>query len=143
MKTCTKCSAAKVEAEFSRRGTGRSSWCKACVRTATKARREANPDAARDDERRRSARRYSKASGRINERVRSRYRVEQDMTLATATNRGKKWTGPELELVADQKRTAKDVALALGRTVQAVKDQRHLLRTDPRKARMAGTEVAR
>lgn len=66
---------------------------------------------------------------------------DQAASLATARNHGKEWTGPELELAADQSRTALEVALALGRTFRAVRTMRSKIHADPRKARMAGTDV--
>ena len=65
--------------------------------------------------------------------------AKEAVALPRAVNRGKEWTGPELELVADESRTAMSVALALGRTVAAVRQQRVLLRKgDPVKVRLAG-----
>lgn len=53
-------------------------------------------------------------------------------------NHGKEWTGPELELAADETRTIRQVAKTLGRTYDAVAHARRLLRTDPRKIKVAG-----
>lgn len=57
----------------------------------------------------------------------------------TATNNGKEWTGPELELVARQDLTEAAAAQILGRTRQAVAYQRRLLRAnDPVRTDLAG-----
>lgn len=66
------------------------------------------------------------------------YQRRQAETEALARNKGKDWTGPELEMVADLSRSARDTALALGRTAGAVQLQRHKLRVDPRKINLAG-----
>lgn len=80
-------------------------------------------------------REYAKA--RASE-INARRAESQSTTLERAVHAGKEWTGPELELVADLSRTARSVAEALGRTLYAVQRQRHLLRIDPRKSRLAG-----
>lgn len=56
---------------------------------------------------------------------------DQAETLENATRRGYEWGGWELELVADPNRTAKSVALELGRTLSAVRLMRHKVRHDP------------
>ena len=66
------------------------------------------------------------------------YQRRQTETEALARNKGKDWTGPELEVVADLSRSARDAALALGRTAAAVQLQRHKLKVDPRKINLAG-----
>lgn len=61
-----------------------------------------------------------------------------DQSRETASNSGKVWTGPELELAVDVTRTVPEVARLLGRTISAVAFARHRCRTDPAAARLAG-----
>lgn len=70
---------------------------------------------------------------------------DQERTLPRATNWGKRWTGPELELIANYDYSAVELGLMLGRTADAVETQRYEMQKDPRKARLAGldTDVAR
>lgn len=84
---------------------------------------------------------YEAARPELRERKKEEIAARQADSLQHASNWGKEWTGPELELAADMSRTVGDVAKALGRTYAAVVAARHLLHTDPRKARMAGTDV--
>jgi len=58
-------------------------------------------------------------------------------TAETATNLGKQWTGPELEIAARSDLTAQEVALMLGRTLYAVKHARRKLK-EPKWAEVAG-----
>jgi len=55
-----------------------------------------------------------------------------------AVNARKMWTGPELEIAAREDLTTSQVAAMLGRSWHAVDKMRGKIRTDPRKARMAG-----
>lgn len=75
----------------------------------------------------------------------ARYREMQRETVPAASRNGYEWTGPELEIVARGDLTVREAALLLGRTYAAVASVRERLRTDPRKARLAGlsTTVAR
>ena len=100
--------------------------------------RERHPDRARMLARENAKHRYQKDPERARELGRTAHYRERSETLPTAVNNGKEWTGPEMELVADRSRTAREVALALGRTIGAVKIMRHKLRTDPRKIKVAG-----
>jgi hypothetical protein len=74
------------------------------------------------------------------ERKRSRRwsRDQNDATREVATNSGKQWTGPELEIAARPDLTSREVALALGRTLAAVSTMRQKLRYDPKIQNLAG-----
>jgi ParB-like chromosome segregation protein Spo0J len=72
-------------------------------------------------------------------RVSGAYRTEaQAESLAAATNYGKQWTGPELEIAARDDLTTKEVAAMLGRSFAAVVNMRRLLRCDPKTITFAG-----
>ena len=121
-KACSKCGETKPASGFhpdKTKKSGLRSWCRECQNGATSAYGKAHPE---DN----------------NRRTRAAFERSQAESIARAANNGKEWTGPELELVADLSRSQSDIASALGRTVAAVKNQRRYLRTDPRKARMAG-----
>ena len=78
-------------------------------------------------------------------RIHPRRRASLNSDLrARGTRHWQEWTGPELELAADYSRTAREVAEITGRTLYAVRNIRHKLREDPRKARLAdlSTDVA-
>jgi hypothetical protein len=67
--------------------------------------------------------------------------VESD-TLTTATNHGKQWTGPELEILARDDLTHRDASLLLGRSFYAVVTMRHKLRRgEPIPVYLAGVNV--
>lgn len=166
-KTCTKCGKAKRLGEFGKyRSDGPTlrAECRACgvARAAESERnRKASDRAAvlakqsvykkryeaRNRELIRARHRDTAATRRAEDpetaraRVREQTALFQAETRAKAMHNGKQWTGPELELVADSSRSAREVALALGRTYGAVARMRHKIRFDPRKARMAGTDV--
>lgn len=55
-----------------------------------------------------------------------------------ATNAGKQWTGPELEVASRADLPAREVARRLGRSISAVVVVRYALRRDPRKAELLG-----
>ena len=146
-KACTKCGETKPLEGFSpsnRGSSGRNAHCKACRAAYAKSVRKAKPGrpgeskrrwetwAARNPESARLSRRTSEAT---------RTAAVQAMSRDAARNNGKEWTGPELELAADPSRSARDVARAIGRTKFAIHRMRHKIHTDPRKARMAGTDV--
>lgn len=59
-------------------------------------------------------------------------------TLDAAHRWGYVWTGPELEIVTRSDMTVREIAAALGRTYSAVARMRALVKTDPRKAKLAG-----
>lgn len=82
--------------------------------------------------------RYAERPEESRARSRADYGKRQRETLPTAVNRGKQWTGPELEIAAREDLTATQVALMLGRTEAAVRVMRHKLREDPRKINLAG-----
>lgn len=154
-KACTKCGETKPLDAFTPRRERVNQWtssCKACQAATARRRRSENLASARSYSRNRYAdapqifRAYQVAYHERNAEKRRAsaqedYAQKQGDTRVTARNHGKEWTGPELELAADRSRTTRDVATALGRTYAAVSTQRELLRTDPRKARMAGTDV--
>lgn len=60
-----------------------------------------------------------------------------------ASNRGKEWTGPELETAAREDLTVRQVAQMLGRTLDGVRWVRRQLQIDPRKDRLASTPAGR
>lgn len=62
----------------------------------------------------------------------------QNETLERAVNRGKQWTGPELEIALRKDLTTKEAALMLGRTLRGVEGARRGSRRDPRKDDLAG-----
>lgn len=132
-KTCTRCGEMKpLDGFYPRRR-----QCKTCVGATVRAYREKNADLVRE----RSRERRARTRGAETERALAWRHARQSTSLASAANRYKEWTGPELELVADLSRTVQDVAEALGRTFASVEHQRRKIRIDPRKARMAGTDV--
>lgn len=65
-------------------------------------------------------------------RVNALFKEKNDAARAVAEKHGAEWTGIEMDMVADPRRTAPELAALLGRTVAAVKHRRHLLRTDPK-----------
>lgn len=128
VKRCTKCQQDKPLDGFAAcapRADGRTSECRVCRNASTSAYRRA----------------HGRAPRRITEKERERMtfsskeceRRAQAETSDQARNHGKEWTGPELDLAARNDLTAKQVALLLGRTLKAVRVQRHLIRVDPRK----------
>lgn len=164
MKICTKCGEEKPLEGFdrdSRLRDGREAQCKTCRAAqkkarlerdpaAKKAKREAvrrwrkkNPERHAEAQRRDYANWKSRNPGAPAAKARETSRRQQQATVDRAVNRGKEWTGPELELIADRSRGVVEVALALGRTATAVKEMRRQIYLDPRKARMAGTDVQR
>ncbi len=80
-------------------------------------------------------RRFQNYARPINARLVARW---QQQTRESATRNGYEWTGPELETIARGDLTARQSALLLGRTLAAVQRQRHLMKENPRKARLAG-----
>ena len=79
----------------------------------------------------------------VKDELRQQERRDLDKTLPRAANWGKVWTGPELEVVADYRLSAVEAALLLGRTSNAVENQRgHLNRKDPKKTFLAGLPIA-
>lgn len=64
-----------------------------------------------------------------------RYQAE---TRPVATHHGQEWSGWELEIAADLDRTARSVALTIGRTYAAVRIMRHKLVNDPKTVNRAG-----
>lgn len=64
-----------------------------------------------------------------------------EQTLETATRRGFVWTGPELELIARDDLSAKEVAVMLGRTYFAVKNMQRKIRDEPKYIKLAGVST--
>lgn len=62
----------------------------------------------------------------------------QAETLERAARHGQQWTGPELELAARDDLTARQVALMIGRTFNAVHNVRKKLKDDPKTIMVAG-----
>lgn len=78
----------------------------------------------------------------VREKARNQERRDFSKTRPRASNWGKEWSGPELEVVADYRLSAVEAALLLGRTASAVEHQRgHLNRNDPKKAFLAGLPI--
>lgn len=78
--------------------------------------------------------------------VRRNTQKRQAVTVENATNNGKQWTGPEMELVLRGDLSVQQLALALGRTRNAVRYIRRQLieKGDPRYVSVAGiTQAAR
>jgi hypothetical protein len=73
----------------------------------------------------------------VTENLRRRAKVQNE-TADRAGNRGKQWTGPELEIACRDDLTLKQAALMLGRTLRGVEAARHACRVDPRKITLAG-----
>lgn len=72
-------------------------------------------------------------------RTRNKDHRWQQRTLEQAKNRGKEWTGPELELLSRDDLTRREMAEMLGRTYYAVSEaKRKLNRDDPKFKRLAG-----
>lgn len=72
--------------------------------------------------------------------VRRNERKRQALTVEHATNNGKQWTGPEMELVLRGDLSVQQLALTLGRTRNAVRYIRRQLieNADPRYVAVAG-----
>jgi hypothetical protein len=113
--------------------------------------RAANPDTVRDRTRsyyhgRRNKEKalaanrkhYAENIEKHKTRDREGYISAYSETLQNASNHRKEWTGPELEIAGDLSRTAREVALMLGRTINSVRHIRRALRDDPRKIKVAG-----
>lgn len=143
---CTRCGEMKASDEFS----PRQRICKACRAAQARKARTDNPTAhrkaqrawyARNAEREREARRerYAAAPEEGVDASRRDYLEKKAKTAPLAKNHGKRWTGPELEIAADETRSEVEVALVLGRTAEAVGSVRHRIRTEPLLAHMAGT----
>lgn len=137
MKTCTKCGQVKPPSEFHKSPTTRDQLrpdCKVCNRASARAWYATHKTRALAGKQVYGASPAGKATRR-------KYvsRIQNESTDRARSHR-KEWTGPELELAADPTRSIMDVAKALGRTYFAVQNMRQMLRLDPRKARMAGTE---
>jgi hypothetical protein len=96
--------------------------------------RAANRDAVSERDRRRKAANRE----RDNERDRRRRATVQAETTDAARRHGYVWTGPELEIVARDDLTVKQIALMLGRTYTAVEKARERIRRDPRADFLAG-----
>ncbi|GAB3166958.1 hypothetical protein GCM10027059_26750 [Myceligenerans halotolerans] len=155
-KTCTQCGETKALDEFSPHPNcllGRDARCKFCKAANARRRYKEYPerqaeiqrryrwkhtDEVRERDRRKNRKRYEIDPEKERARVRAYREATQSQSLPGATNRNKQWTGPELEMAADLRRTAAEVALSLGRTVRGVEAMRHKLRTDPRKIKVAG-----
>jgi hypothetical protein len=63
---------------------------------------------------------------------------KNDRTLERATNYGKQWTGPELEVALREDLTATQAAEMLGRSFNAVVTARVKATRDPRYTKLAG-----
>lgn len=95
--------------------------------------------------------RYQRNREKVDEEFRRKLRKRVDrnrkqansLTLDTAHNHGKMWTGPELEIVARDDLSARQVAVMLGRTLYAVKHARQALKDDPRKIKLAQVPLRR
>lgn len=74
------------------------------------------------------------------EAIKKNSRDRQAQTLERATNHGKQWTGPEMELVLRGDLSVRQLALKLGRTINAVRYIRRQLveKQDPRYVKVAG-----
>ena len=68
------------------------------------------------------------------------WRDWQAKTTREASNHGKEWTGPELEIVARGDLSAHEVAAMLGRTYAAVQSIRRKLHNDPKTINFAGID---
>ena len=77
-------------------------------------------------------------------RIRNNTRKRQAQTLERAVNNGKQWTGPEMELVLRGDMSVRELALALGRTMNAVRYIKRQLveKQDPRYVNVAGMTPA-
>lgn len=53
-------------------------------------------------------------------------------------NRGKQWTGPDMEIALRADLTVQEAAKMLGRTYAAVKMMRHRCKSDPKYAAVVG-----
>lgn len=63
---------------------------------------------------------------------------KQSESLPRARNLGKRWTGPELELVLRDDLADSELAEMLGRSYESISTARYKARRDPRYVRMAG-----
>lgn len=148
-KTCSACGASKPLDDFAPHSSGRfgrRSKCRACYRAARRIAeaeyRRTHAQRLREAERERAARlRASRPlwAERRNAEAIGYARDAQAESLPRATNYGKEWTGPELEIAARDDLSARDAAQMLGRTYAAVVNQRRKLRAgDPKKSTLAG-----
>lgn len=148
-KSCTTCGLLLTTPDDRLRWTAPRVLCPVCTRAIKRRsehrRRQADPAAARAKEAARM-RAYLPARMARDEsfrRAQVRRRVAQqarwNSTLRDAAHRHRQeWTGPELELVARPDLSARQVAQMLGRTLYAVRTQRHKLAAgDPRTVRLA------
>lgn len=78
---------------------------------------------------------------RSRRKVREHKRAANEESLASARNRWKVWTGPELEVASRRDLTAREVARLIGRTVYAVEQKRRALKIDPQAIALAGVTI--
>lgn len=146
-KVCTKCLLRKSFAEFSvrkryYRSVARISLDSRCTRCVSKAWSERMARSPENMERKRArdAEYSSSSEARVRNAARSTINrhVSYEETVGGASNLGKEWTGPEIEIALRKDLTAVQVAKMLGRTNYAVQNIRHAHKVDPRKQELAG-----
>lgn len=82
--------------------------------------------------------RYHAIADHERQQSKAYYHQSQRKSLEQAGNRGKEWTGPELELVARQDLTLNQLAEMLGRSFGAVCTARHKANHDPKFIELLG-----
>lgn len=70
-----------------------------------------------------------------------RHRKKNERTMLQAHNRGKHWTGPELDIAMRDDLTAAEAAAMLGRTYAAVMQARNRCKSDPKWQRVIGART--
>lgn len=93
---------------------------------------------ARCNQRERMAQMDPEKRARILNDALARSKAENDRARDHAWRNGEQWTGPELELVAREDLSVKQVAAMIGRTPYAVSTRRWLLNIDPMTDLVAG-----
>lgn len=126
-KTCNMCGVEKLGDAFTIGGKGRNrphlqAMCKPCKATKEKLRRETDPE-------------YRE---RLRVQSQQVHRERQAASLESASNSYKEWTGADLDIALRQGLSAIEAAKLVGRTVQAIRAQRHEHNKDPRKQALAG-----
>lgn len=150
-KACTRCKETKPLSEFAGKN-GETKLCASCresarARAAKWYRSESAQRYKREYRRKAQVREKNAAYNKerrdrdpesAKEHTRQAVSKVQGKTLEGATNHGRKWTGPELEIALREDLSVAEAAALLGRTFYAVSTARHSARVDPRKIRLAG-----
>lgn len=149
-KVCTRCKEEKPLSEYGKHSKSKDGleWrCTPCKRAT---RMESQRRCLADPERREKQREYAASWAREDRRKDpEKYREEQaqnyhakhNLTLETARNNRKPWTGPELERVADWSISTTELARILGRTQGAVREARRRMLANSQLDRLTGAPI--